>query len=234
MIIGVNRSNFFIYLVCIIVSLLLIVGGIICFYQIPFSCADEILFGIGCGTLPSIIIAYLIDFANEERNNKKIKSCRDFFLFGLPHGVLWLAKEVIQVFYDKKEEDNLSFKCTFDLAVSKMEDFNNVSYNFYPNFIDSIKYGLDLIVQNAEKIMRNEQLLIIDGVFTQDEILTIKYALDECKTTIRNCACVPENGENIRLLINDFYKDFPEIKVKMDRIAVIKDNKLKNFPDIQK
>ena len=234
-IIGVNKVNFWIYLGCTIVAFLIITAGIICFVKAPSSCSDEILFGIGCGVFPTIMVAYLIDLANEKRSEKKIISYRDSFLWGFPHGVLWLAKEVIEYFYNKKEQSGFSFKATFDLAISVMKAINDESYNtnLKAKFKENIKYGLSLIARDTKAIIDNQQMLVMNGVFTVDEIKIMEYALSEC-TTILSCIRISEMGEYVEILVDWLYRELPEIRKIMDRIAIVENNNIRNWSEIQK
>lgn len=231
---GVNKGNLIIYLGCTIGALLIIAGGIVCFENAPSSCADEILFGTGCAVFPTVMVAYLIDFANEKRSRTKIMSYRDSFLWGFPHGVLWLAKQVIECFYNTNEQSTLSFKVAFDLAISVMKNINDGSYDTYckTEFKKNIKYGLGLITRDTKAIIDNQQMLVMNGVFTMDEIKIMEYALSEC-TTILSCIRISEMGEYVEILVNELYRSLPEIRKKMDRIAIVENNNIRNWSKIQ-
>ena len=82
MIPNVKKSNFIIYIVCLIVGLVFIGVAILLFMIRPGTIIDEILLSVGCSTIPTVITAYLIDRASEKREIKRIAELRNSFFVG--------------------------------------------------------------------------------------------------------------------------------------------------------
>ena len=66
MILNVKKSNFIIYVVCLIIGLLFIGIAVLLYVFYPNTIADEIMLSIGCSTIPTVVTAYLIDQASEK------------------------------------------------------------------------------------------------------------------------------------------------------------------------
>ena len=79
MILNVKKSNFVIYLMCLLIAFILIGISMVIFSVNPQTLWDEAFLGIGCSMLPTVITAYLIDQSAEKREAKKLASLRISF-----------------------------------------------------------------------------------------------------------------------------------------------------------
>ena len=89
---------------------------------------DEIFMGIGCGLFPTVVVAYLIDFANEKREIERIKSLRETAIWRMSYGLLLVAKIVIEEFGKIKNENNKSFADVYKESINKMKHTNPLLY----------------------------------------------------------------------------------------------------------
>ena len=201
---------------------------------------DEILLSVGCSTIPTVVTAYLIDQASEKRNARRIKELRDHFLWGMPHGLLWIMKIIVEFYIPFNDSDGE--KSLNELFCESIRTMENKTFDRGDIFTESneikellanhnLGYGIALCCDQCKSILSHDYELEINNVFSKEELLAISYLLDECiiiQKTYRLC----EMAELIRIFVKNTIEKISEIKEKASRFAVLKNRRINNWPDI--
>ena len=239
MILNVRKSNFIIYVSCLVAGILLIAGAIIAYCVNKETIADELLLSIGCSTIPTVVTAYLIDQASEKRNAAKTRELRDHFLWGMPHGLLWIMKTIIE-FYPTGDGSK-PFYDSFKDSVSFMKNKEFDDEHFLEQGKEIAKllnnsylgYGIGLCLRNCKAIIDHNYELEINSVFTKYELLTIADLYEECER-IQKVYRLCEMAEYIRVFVDAVIEWIPEIAERTKRTAIIENERIKNWADISK
>lgn len=239
MILNVKKSNFIIYAACLGIGLALIAASIVIFYKSNASFFDELLLSIGCSTIPTVITAYLIDQASEKRNIKRIKELRNHFLWGAPHGFLWIMKTIIEFYSPDSNSDCISFYALFKKSVVFMQNkkFDDNDFLAQSNEIKSLLasynlgYGIELCQRDCKSIIDHNYELEINGIFTKEELLVVSYLFEECEK-IQNSYRLCEMAEVIDILVDSVIKTFTEIEEKANRIVKFENKHIFNWAEI--
>lgn len=239
MIFNVRKSNFIIYVSCLAIGFLMIIGAIIAYCVNKETIADELLLGIGCSTIPTVVTAYLIDQASEKRNAAKTKELRQHFLWGMPHGLLWIMKAIIEFyptgdgskpFYDSFK-DSVSFMKNKEFDdehfLEQEKEITKLLSNSY------LGYGIGLCLRDCKTIIDHDYELEISSVFSKDELLTIAYLFEECEL-IQKVYHLCEMAEYIKAFVDVVIERIPEIAERVKRTAIIEKGRIKNWADISK
>ena len=239
MVLNVKKSNFFVYAGCLVFGLLLIVASIIMYLQCPNSLFDEIMLSIGCSTIPTVITAYLIDQASEKRDIKRIAELRSDFMWGMPHGLLWIMKIIIERYYPFESSNNKSMYNCFEDSIRLMASvkYGDEELQRHKNEVEAvlkdIDYGISLCIDGCRSIISHDYELEINKIFTKDELLAISYLLEECQI-IKKTFILSEMAEYIKLFVKNTIEKIPEIYEKTERTVVLKNRIVRNWYDISK
>lgn len=240
MIANVKKSNFFIYLICSIVGITLIVIAILIFPFCSNVIWDELLLSVGCSTIPTVATAYLIDRASEKRNIKKRKELRRNFMWGIPNGVLWIMKVIVESYCPHQEKEE-SFLVLFKEAISIMKNTppnshalsserQTVNELFYRK---NMNYGITLCEQSCKTILDNSCELELEEVFTKSELLTIESLYEDVQI-LPVSYVVNELGEYIETIVDNMMNSFTEIKEKAIRTIEIHNGIVKKWSSLTK
>lgn len=239
MILNVKKSNFIIYVVCLIIGLLFIGIAVLLYVFYPNTIADEIMLSIGCSTIPTVVTAYLIDQASEKRENKRILELRNHFLWGMPHGLLWIMKQIIERYHPSVNSTNKSF---YDCFIDSVEVMKSINYGYeeleqqkddIDAILKDIDYGISLCVRDCQSIISHDYELEINKIFSKEELLAISYLLEECQR-IKNSFILSDMAEYIELFVKNIIKSIPETKAKADRNVELKNKIVRNWYEISK
>lgn len=236
MVLGVKKKNLIVYVACLFLGALLI---ILSFLFKSDSVWKDIFIGLGCSSIPTALTAFFIERISVENEIDKRNKLRVSFLCGLPHGVIWIAKTIIEEYYPSSLADEISFIDAFKVSIENMEHIDVNAYDLKKyveirkNIINKLSYGCSLCTRDGESIWQNKYELNIDNIFSDDEMLAIRYLRDECRT-IKNYSVICEMAECIKQVINVIYERIPEIKEKLDRKAIIENNRIKNWVELSK
>lgn len=239
MIFNVKKSNFIIYIVCLIIGSLFIGLSVLLYVYHSNTLADEILLSIGCSTIPTVVTAYLIDQASEKREGKRIAELRTHFLWGMPHGLLWIMKQVIERYYPFEDSENKSFYSCFVDSVNMMKTvkYGDEELERQKNDIEAllkdIDYGISLCVRDCQSIISHDYELEINKIFTKNELLAVSYLLEECQR-IKKSFILCEMAEYIELFAKNTIENIPETKIKAERTVKIKNRIIGNWYEISK
>ena len=239
MVLNVKKSNFIIYLICLLIGIVLIIGGIILFNCNKDLIWDELFLSIGCSTIPTVITAYLIDQASEKRNKLKILELRNHFLWGMPHGLLWIMKTIIESY--PCGITNESFYNCFKSSILVMENKHFSDEDFQIEIEErkrllnesNLGYGIGLCLRDCKAIIDHDYSLEMNGIFSKDELLTISFLYEEC-VRIQKLYRICEMAEYLKCLVDAVLERIPEINIKASRVAIIKDNRIDNWIEISK
>ena len=239
MIFNVKKSNFIIYISCLFFGVVLIVRGIISFCCNKDLIFDELLLSIGCSTIPTVVTAFLIDRASEKRNAAKILELRDHFLWGMPQGLMWIMKTIIES-YTCKATNNTFHECfKQSILIMKNKQFSDYDFQLETEerkwlLGDSrLGYGLSLCLRDCKAIIDHDHSLEMNGVFSKDELITVAFLYEECER-IQKVWRLCEMAEYIECFVDAVIEKIPEIKIKANRIAIIKNGLVDNWIDISK
>lgn len=95
----------------------------------------------------------------------------------------------------------------------------------------SLLHGISACYSNCESILKNKYALIINNVFTKKEIDAIEYLYERCGE-IQEQDVICEIGENIRMMIQEAYDYIGEIRIKLDQIIVIRNDRIENWKSL--
>lgn len=236
--IGVRRSNFIIYICCLMAGIVLIISAILSYDYIKETFVDELLFGLGCSTIPTVVAAFLIDRASEKRNEYKIESFRLHFLGCIPFGFLSVMKTVIKSFssgdfekpfYDAFKESIVAMKGEIYLD----KDAERVALRI-EQLKKDLKYGAFLCKKETKDILADVYELEINNIFSNDELLALEF-LAENLDGLMESDDLYEMAELLEELVDDMIKSFPkEIGSKTNRTVVVKKGIIRNWLEITK
>lgn len=235
MILGVKKSSFWIYSISLIVGIALIIVGAALFHASCPEWIGTILINVGCGAIPTVAVAYFIERAANTREMEKWKKLRDSFLWGIPHGLLFICKTIVENFYIDENTNGKTFKSCFDIAIAQMEKMEQSTWNCQEheslnNLMNQLEYGVSLCIQDCEPILKSEFLLQINSVFSKSELLNFRYLSEECKR-FRNLKTLSEMAECIENFVKTIYEGIPEVKRKMDRNLTLEKHRVKNWAE---
>lgn len=236
MVLGVKKKNLIVYIVCLFLGALLIS---LSFLFKSDSVWKDIFIGLGCSSIPTALTAFFIERISVQNEIDKRNRLRSSFLWGLPHGVIWIAKTIIEEYYSSNSNNEISFIDAFKASIENMEHVNANAYDLEKyaeireNTINKLSYGCSLCIRDGESILQNKYELKIEDIFSEDEILAIQYLYDDCNT-IKDYSVICEMAECIKQFINVIYEGIPEVKAKFDRMAIIENNCIKNWVELSK
>lgn len=236
--IGVRKRNFVIYICCLVAGIVLIAAALVAFVFAGESLADELLMGLGCSTIPTIVAAYLIDRASEKRNESKIKTLRSHFLWFLPYGVMSLMRVVIEN-YPRADGEEAFYDC-FDSSISSMKEqtFDSEHPQKEARAIKKLKrdfsFGMGFCKRVAKSISEHEYELEINDVFSRKELLRIEGLPDDFKE-IKESTTLEEMVDLVKDLVDETIDYFPEeIGNRVVRTTIIRNGKIDNWKEITK
>lgn len=236
MVLGVKKKNLIVYIVCLFLGALLIS---LSFLFKSDSVWKDIFIGLGCSSIPTALTAFFIERISVQNEIDKRNRLRNSFLWGLPHGVIWIAKTIIEEYYSSNSNNEISFIDAFKASIENMEHVNANAYDLEKyaeireNTINKLSYGCSLCIRDGESILQNKYELKIEDIFSEDEILAIQYLYENCNT-IKDYSVICEMAECIKQFINVIYERIPEVKAKFDRMAIIENNHIKNLVELSK
>lgn len=230
-ILGVNRKRFILYVGLFSIGVFLVAIAII----LKCSLGEEILYdvflAIGSGVFPSAIVAYLTDLIAEQESARKEAKMREYSLWGIPHGFWFLAKQIV----NRASYFNCIFEEKYEITLIAALDTSLNSYfnhkgtdqstlfdaQFRDEFKKSIEYSFALIKRDVPQIVSHRLYFVNEDIFTEDEICTLEYLLDQI-TTIENTSVICELGEYLKLLFENALKikeinDVIDIKIVFNR-----------------
>lgn len=235
----VKKSNFIVYFWSFAIGMFLIIISIILYYLKCPELVNNIFLSIGCSTIPTVMVAYLIDRANEIREAEKIRKLRDSFLWGMPYGLLWISKVVIEEYYPFDDTKGQPFINVFNKAISIMETIkvvenDNAAYeNQRDNLMKKLDYGISLCFGHCKSILDHEYELQINSIFSKDELINIRYLFEECER-IKNSYLIAETAEYIKVFVEVIYNGIKEVKIKLDRNIIIENHRIRNWIELSK
>lgn len=236
MVLGVKKKNLIVYIVCLFLGALFIT---LSFLFKSDSIWKDIFIGLGCSSIPTALTAFFIERISVENEIDKRNKLRDSFLWGLPHGVIWIAKTIIEEYYPLNSSNEISFIDAFKASIGNMErvDANSYDLDEYvkirKNIINKLSYGCSLCTRDSGSILQNKYELKIGNIFSEDEIQAVQFLYDDCNT-IKDYSVICEMAECIKHFINVIYEEIPEIKAKLDRKAIIENKRIKNWVELSK
>lgn len=93
---------------------------------------------------------------------------------------------------------------------------------FCDKFKQSTEYSFSLIKRDVPQIVSHKSYFVNEGIFSEDEICTFEYFLDEI-TTIANTSVIFDLGEYLKILFTEAIK-IEEIKKAISVRVVFKRN----------
>ena len=234
MLLGLDKHKWFIYITC------LIIGAILIGFSFVFNGTGiwgDVFLGLGCGAVPSVLTGLFVDLANAKTAKQKHVNLRISLLCGLPHGVMWISKIIIEEFGGVACESSNSCIDAFRKAVCNMQNAPFDGLNPLEQkerreaILDRLSYGISLCLRYSQEIIKNKYGLESDGIFSDKELLGIQYLFEQCNL-IKEYYLISEMGECIELLIENTYQCLPDIKTFFDRKIVFQKNRIKNWSDI--
>ena len=216
MILGVKKSNLIIYCIAVFIAILLLLFTAVIIYKYDSTTLwDEVLLSLGCSTIPTVVIAYLIDYAAEKRDNASLIMFRKSFLWGMPHGLVWIAKVIIEKYITEDYVSGFTYKSLYEKALSNMKlvpvCFDSSAYQDRDRLFESLDYGLSLCIRDCKAIIDHSFELEIKKIFSKDELIIIRNLHEDCITIKNNCL-ISEIAEYIDVFTNEVIENIPEIK----------------------
>ena len=235
---GVNKRNFTVYVASLGVAMIIIVVAFIlrgCYYP---SYLYDCFVGIGCGAIPTILLAYFIDLANQSRNKANRAFLREQILWGIPYGVYWIAKKTVEFFMAEKKS-GIVLKDAFYTAIEDMSKIKPSEEHtsllnckkLRESFFKSIDYGVSLFERDSSKIIKDKDYYLMNSVFSSDEIMAISYTSDELHRILKMCR-IDEMSEFMKLAIEEMFVKIPEISMLFNKeIHFLKNGVISNNSD---
>ena len=215
----------------------MVIVSIVIYVNNPSTLFDEIIMSLGCSTIPTVATAYLIDRAAEKRDAVKHNELRVSFLWGMPHGLLWIAKTIIESYYIGDINCEKTFMQSYKEAIVNMEKvpttFSDDYFKKRGLLMDRMNYGLSLCIRDCKAIIDKSFELEINSIFSKDELIVIRNLHDECMR-IREASIIAEMAEYIDVFTESVIEAIPEIKEKFNRTIEMKNNYIINFNEISK
>lgn len=238
---GIKASLFNIFLItfCISIDLILI------YFINPKNTLFNVSMGIGASLIGAVFLAFLLEFNDNKINNEKIKVFRKE-KFNLIKSYLTRAIEmIIRKFYilyynelDKNKIYALKYSDIKEILINKFIDYDIYNYennNFNQQTINMYNDGfsiLDTIINMVNKIIAQDDLLIINEILSKEEI-------EKLRTTTVNIPVVNNNSLELTIYNATFVidqlldiKEMSELKnyygiysVKDHRMSICNDNK---------
>lgn len=231
MILGVKKKNFILYVIFLFFGISLIVLAFAFIYVVSLK---EILLGLGCGFVPTVLTAYFMDRINIISENEKRQNLREVFLFGLPYSVAYVAKIIIEEYYSNALNKEV-FKNAFEQSVEEMSKItsDDINLNGYENkkILKKLSNAFLYYKRDSESLINNKHLLIINNVFSASEIHTITYMKMDIEN-IEQCYIIAEIADYLKLFVNGLYDKFPEVRAIFDRQAIIEKKHIKNWTEL--
>ena len=157
----------------------------------------------------------------------------------MPHGLLWIMKQIIERYYPFENSiDKPFYNCFLDsIEVMKSikfgyEDIEKQSEEINAVLKD-IKYGISLCTRDCQSIISHDYELEINKIFTKEELLAVAYLFEECQK-IQKSFILSEMAEYIDLFVKNSIEKIPEIKTKTDRKPELKNKIIRNWYEISK
>lgn len=221
------------YIGGLVISIVLITISILIFY---FGKKDlmiiNIFISIGCGSISACILSFFIERINKKKIYEKRISLRDEILFGFPVGLLWIPKTICEFFY-KNKTNNKSFLECFHDSCQKAINIKDENGMINKKLLDTLKYGFDLIGRDAKRIIDSREYLLVEEIFTIDELLEIQSVLVDIER-IKLSYILAETIEYIKVMI-DFSKNvLKEIDYCLNKKIELENNYVLNWHHLSK
>ena len=232
-VLGVKRLNFIVYTILFFLGILfiLIKEIINLFFHIDTFLLN-VMFTIGCGIIPNVLLAYLIDLNSTASERKKILSLRKIYIDRLINGLIWIMKCTIENFYKDDNCNNKSFKELFYESIKTMNNYRNSDSELFENmikrkkFLRDAKYGFDLCDMACSQISGIKDLLLIEEIFTEEELLVVETIFNYLNK-IKKMSVIVEIAEYLNIVINNASNKFKELNCKIDTKVVLKKRQLR-------
>lgn len=224
-----------VYIAFLAIGIVLVIVGAMVFQDIT----KDILIGLGCGFIPSALTGFSIDFINAANKLKRRDEFEKSSLFGLSHGILYIAKIVIEKFGASKDKENDTLNENFRAALGYMYDANGAKSTFLfdpdnaSNLLKELSYGISLCERDSVFILENRVQLLSNGFLTGDEISAIDNVLDEC-LMIETSKTLDTMGDYLENLVSVAYEKLPIVKKLFDTKVTLEKGRIKNWSEILK
>lgn len=159
MILGLDKRKWLVYVTSFIAGVLLI--GLSFVFN-DKNVWKDIFLGLGCGVVPSVLTGLFVDLANVKVARQKQANLRTVFLCGLPHGVMWISKIIIEEFGDSSCESSRTCINAFYKAVHNMQSELSDDSNFLcqkekrERILSKLSYGISLCTRDSQEIIKNK------------------------------------------------------------------------------
>ena len=223
MILGIKKKNFIIYIIVLFIGIVCIVCSYFC-----NEILKDLLSNIGWGFVPSIITAYLIDRVNIQNDNKRKNDVRTYFLKGLTVNSVFLAKNIINEFYDGDEVN----ESLYNVCKKTIEDYIDLEFknkNIEIETKENKESKRHIIAQvlgckeKACEIDKDISKLMINEILNENEIAHIRSFIMVCNEISVNTNLI-DFADKLGEMIEYLYS-IKEIKSIFDKKIKMKNNK---------
>lgn len=225
-------KKIYIYLFLLIIGILLLILSIHLYNKNYSNIYFEISFSFGCGLIQTAMVSYLIDKASEIREINRINQLRSSFLYSIPCDILTLVQVVIEKYYPSENIDNKSYIVCFNEAIKYMKTVKADNYDVmdYKNYRESLMKKFNDCFKRSNKSVENVSInslhLILNSIFSEEEILAIKYLGEEFEK-IKEQSCINEIAETLESVVECTYDKIKEIKASLDKKFIMNNRTIK-------
>lgn len=222
----------YIYLFLLIIGILLLILSIHLYNKNYSNIYFEISFSFGCGLIQTAIVSYLIDKASKIREINRRNQLHSSFLYSIPYDILTVVKVIIEKYYPLENIENKSYIVCFNEAIKYMKSIKTDNYdvmdykNYRESLIKKFNYYLKRSYKSAENVSKNYLHLILNSIFSESEILAIKYLGEEFEK-IKEQSCINEIAETLESVVECTYDKIKEIKASLDKKFIMNNRKIK-------
>lgn len=233
MILGIKKKNFIIYIIILFIGIVCIVCSYFC-----NEILKDALSNIGWGFVPSTITAYFIDRVNIQNENKRKNEVRTYFLKGLIINTIFLAKSIINEFYEG-DDVNESLYNVCKKTIGDRIDLELKNKNIEIETEENKESKRHIIAQTlgckekACEIDKDISKLMINEILNENEIAYIRSFIMVCNEISINNNLI-DFLDKLREMIEYLYfiKEIRTIfdkKIKMKNHKVFEINKILNL-----
>lgn len=227
-------KKIYIYLFLLIIGILLLILSIHLYNKNYSNIYFEISFSFGCGLIQTAMVSYLIDKASEIREINRINQLRSSFLYSIPCDMLTVVQVIIEKYYPLENIENKSYIVCFNEATKYMKSIKADNYDVmdYKNYRESLMKKFNDCFKRSNKSVENISInslhLILNSIFSEEEILAIKYLGEEFEK-IKEQSCINEIAETLEYVVECTYDKIKEIKASLDKKFIMNNRKIKRF-----
>ena len=228
-----------VYITILIVGSCFIILGA-SFYSRLTKPWPEILIGIGCSTIPTVILTYLIERINLKDLVAKKEMYKNSVVCQVPYAIAKTAQLIINTFMPiEKDQSQNSFQDLLRLSINNMKSINpgedeiTKHANIRDAFLKRLKFPFSIICETYKRIDTNKDFFLINNIFSEEEII-FYYNLREEFDYSLNLSLISEIGEGLEEFFNYVVQYSPKVKKLLETKPTLKNGIIQHWDAIVK